>query len=69
LVFLVPFWRFVVTAEGNAGFREEYAFRSRRACEEERSVLERGFARVAADGGARMGGLARRLRVGPCKAV
>jgi hypothetical protein len=62
-------WRFVVTAEGTAGFREEYAFRSRRECEEERGVLERGFGRVAADGGMRLGGLARRLRLSPCEMV
>jgi hypothetical protein len=51
-------WRFVVTAEGTAGFREEYAFRSRRECGEEHGVLERGFGRVAADGGMRLGGVA-----------
>jgi hypothetical protein len=62
-------WRFVVTADGASGFHEEHAFRSRRACEAERGALERGLARVAADGGARMGGLARRLRLGPCEAV
>ena len=64
-------WRFVVRAEGNHAFREEYRFRSRRACEEQRAAIRQGVARVeVAHGGATMiGGLARRLRLGPCEAV
>ena len=63
-------WRFAVTAAGNREFRETYAFGSRRTCEERRGAIGRGIARVAAErGGTAIGGLARRLRLGPCEAV
>jgi hypothetical protein len=64
-------WRFVVTAEGAVRFREEHTFRSKPSCQHERDALEQGLGRVAAGSGdgARMRGLARRLRLGPCEAV
>lgn len=65
-------WRFVVSAQSMVDFREEYDFRSRRACEEERAAMGQGFARVAADqgGGTAAGrGSRGRLRLGPCEAV
>ena len=63
-------WYFAVTAAGSREFREVYAFHSRRACEERRGAIGQGVARVVADhGGTTVGGLARRLHLGPCEAV
>jgi hypothetical protein len=63
-------WHFAVTAVGNPDFREVYSFRSRRACEEQRSTMQREVARVAAEhGDTTVGRFARRLHLGRCGTV
>ena len=63
-------WHFTVMAAGNHEFREVYPFRSGRACEKQRGIMQQGVARVVAEhGGTIFGGLARRLHLGPCEAV
>jgi hypothetical protein len=63
-------WQFTVTAAGNGEFREEYAFRSRRTCEDERDIVRRGAARVVVEQvGTTVGKLASRLIFGACLEV
>ncbi len=63
-------WHFTVTATGQREFREVHAFPSHRACEDKREKIGRGIAQVLAErGGTIVGGIARRVRIGPCEAV
>jgi hypothetical protein len=63
-------WHFTVTAAGHREFREVYTFPSRHACEDNREKIGRGIARVSAErGSTTVGGIARRVRIGPCEAV
>jgi hypothetical protein len=63
-------WHFTVTAAGHGEFREVYVLSSRRACEDKREKIGRGIAQVLAQrGGTTLGGIARRVRIGPCEAV